>query len=82
VYEQCVTDTLIHLSDTSTFERLTEKAAWDYARDIESHINDWLTTHRKAKSISKDDAMYIKQHLNQNNQSPFGQFYVSIIQNP
>jgi hypothetical protein len=45
------------------------------ARDVESQIQYWLQTHKKA--ITKDEASYIKNHLHQNHHSPFRQFYVS-----
>ncbi len=74
-YEQYVTDALLHLSDTSTFTRLTETEAWSAAQGVENQINAWLKKYKQA--LTKDEAHYITSHLKNNRHSPFGQFYIS-----
>jgi hypothetical protein len=74
-YDQYVKDALVHLTDTSTFTQLSKEEAWTSARDINKQIQNWLKKYRKA--ITKDEVNYIKNHIHQNCNSPFGQFYVS-----
>jgi hypothetical protein len=75
-YNQYVNDALAHPTDTLTFDRLSKEVAWwTLARDVNNQIQNWLQTHKK--SITKDKATYIRNHLQQNQHSPFGQFYVS-----
>jgi hypothetical protein len=73
-YDQYVTDALVHLTDSTIFERLSTDEAWSAAKSIENDIREWLTSHRKA--IDKDAYLYIEDHVRKNQQSPFGQFYI------
>ena len=72
-YDQYVTDALIHLTDTTVFERLSQEEAWECAHTIEQDIQSWLKSHKKA--LDKDAIAYIEDHLRRNRHAPFGKFY-------
>ncbi len=73
-FDQYVADALIHLTDTTVFTRLSKEEAWDAAETIDQEIRQWLSSHKRV--IDKDARHYIENHLHENRNSPFGQFYI------
>ena len=73
-YAQYITDTLIHLTDTTVFTRLSPEDAQNSAATIEQEIRQWLSSHKRV--LDKDAIRYIENHLHKNRKSPFGKFYI------
>jgi hypothetical protein len=74
-YEQYVQDCLVHLTDTTTFTRLTPTDAHSAATNLEDTILRWVDKHKR--KLTPMDRKYILQHVSDNKPSPFGQFYVT-----
>jgi hypothetical protein len=74
-YDQYVTDCLIHLTDTSTYSRLTKNEALSAANAIYDDINTWIKRHHR--SLDPMDIKFITHHMQVNKANPFGQFYAT-----
>ena len=74
-YDQYVTDCLIHLTDTSTYSRLTKNEALSATNAIYDDINAWIKRHRR--SLDPMDIKFINHHMQVNQANPFGQFYAT-----
>ena len=74
-YDQYVTDCLLHLTDTTTYTRLSKEHAHEHASHLQRTISNWLTSNRPF--LDRMDAKYIWHHMHTNRLNPFGQFYVT-----
>ena len=64
-----------HLSDSTTYSRLTGTEITLHARRIKLVLQKWLKTHRK--SITLNEKRFIEHHLN-HNEEPFAAFYATM----
>jgi hypothetical protein len=71
---QYIEDVLVHLCNEEIYERLTEEDALLHTDVLHAEIIDWLNTYENL--IGKHAYNFIKNHVNANLDSPFGQFYV------
>eukprot|EP00956_Cyclotella_meneghiniana_P000733 scaffold786_cov37-Cyclotella_meneghiniana.AAC.1 len=71
---QYIEDVLVHLCNEEIYERLTEEKALLHTDVLHAEIIDWLNNYEKL--IGKHAYTFIKDNVNANLESPFGQFYV------
>ena len=71
---QYIEDVLVHLCNEEIYERLTEEEALLHTDVLHAEIIDWLEKYERL--IGKHAYNFIKNHVNTNLDSPFGQFYV------
>ena len=64
----------MHLTNTECYKRLTEEEARTFADRLEEEILQWLSKYKH--KIGKHAANFIRNHMDDNLESPFGQFYV------
>eukprot|EP00956_Cyclotella_meneghiniana_P043610 scaffold279545_cov103-Cyclotella_meneghiniana.AAC.1 len=73
-YAQYVEDCLKHLRNEECYRQLTEEEATAAAADLTNEIRIWVRRHRQV--IGNNAAKFIHNHLDENANSPFGQFYI------
>lgn len=73
-YNQYVEDVLKHLTDSSVYKRLSPEEAKQAASSLDTTITEWLDNYKL--DIGKMKAKFIDNHRDENNLSPFGQFYI------
>jgi hypothetical protein len=66
---------LTHLTDTSTYHRLSPLEARMYSGQVRQTILQWMKTHTAA--VSKNKTKYLRRSLSQC-RNPFGAFYLLI----
>ena len=67
-------DVLVHLCNEDVYKRLTEEEAILHEDVLRTDILDWLEKYRRI--IGKHAFKFISDHIKNNLESPFGQFYV------
>eukprot|EP00956_Cyclotella_meneghiniana_P030319 scaffold75832_cov39-Cyclotella_meneghiniana.AAC.5 len=72
--EQYIEDALIHLCNEEVYEQLTEEEAILATDVLRTEIKDWLEEYKSV--IGEDAYKYINHHLKENDDSPYGQFYI------
>eukprot|EP00804_Cyclotella_cryptica_P026745 CCRYP_007965-RA/>CCRYP_007965-RA protein AED:0.02 eAED:0.02 QI:0/-1/0/1/-1/1/1/0/583 len=73
-YDQYVEDTLIHLRDPNIYRRLSKEEAISRMESVKEAINSWIEKHHK--TVGKQTTQYIRHHMANNLEHPFGQFYI------
>jgi hypothetical protein len=73
-YDQYVEDCLVHLRNQECYQRLTKEEALAAVAALETDIEDWLLRYKGV--IGRDAANFISKPMEDNVESPFGQFYV------
>jgi hypothetical protein len=74
LYDQYVQDVLRHLRDDQVYQNLSREQALLEIDILTDKIHDWLKTYKHC--ITDQNRKYIELHLEQNAESPFGQFYI------
>ena len=64
-----------HLQDTTTYKHLSQAEAISQSKNLMATISTWLKNHQT--HIDKAESKYIKLHMQNNQQNPFGQFYIA-----
>ena len=73
-YDQYVRDALVHLTNETVYERMTEENALQAVSDLQSSITNWIETHQDV--VPAMARRFIKKHMSEAISSPFGQFYI------
>jgi hypothetical protein len=73
-YDQYVRDALVHLTNETVYERMTEENALQAVSDLQSSITNWIETHQDV--VPAMAQRFIKKHMSEAISSPFGQFYI------
>jgi hypothetical protein len=73
-YDQYVEDALIHLQDKEIYRQLTREEALHQMATVKDTINSWIEKHHK--TVGKQTTQYIRHHMANNSEHPFGQFYI------
>eukprot|EP00956_Cyclotella_meneghiniana_P014218 scaffold21239_cov59-Cyclotella_meneghiniana.AAC.1 len=72
--EQYLEDAAVHLTNAEVYEILSEEEATLLTDVLYTDIIDWLKEYKSC--IGEDAHDYIKKHLLDNSNNPFGQFYI------
>ena len=71
---QYIEDVLVHLCNEEIYEQLSAEEAALHTDFPHAQIIDWLKIYERL--ISKHAHKFIKDNVNNNMDSPFGQFYI------
>lgn len=72
IYDIYVTDALIHLTQSNTFQCITQHKSQTAINTVHTQITEWLKRHNQ--KLDKLDALFISKNLYENSTSPYAQF--------
>lgn len=72
IYDIYVTDALIHLTHSNTFQCITQHKSQTAIKNVHTHITEWPK--RNHQKLDKLDALFISKNLCENSTSHYAQF--------